>query len=434
MMQKLKLNHFLLIITFCLPRIIFSYDNAHFYRARLFFYEPRFEKEYLSSLDVSLANGSTCKGIGCNCCHDETCLLDICGCHNMQFLGKNVPDKDLSKETDVILHQLAQIPTMQDFARLSFTGEFKIWEVVFSFYQNFTRGFFLHVHAPFRKVELRSINFRDASDNIDENCANTTCPHFVSAHTYWKAFLNLFEEILQQHNLKFQKNVCCRGVGDVSLALGYTINYEEADYLDFVDATVKAGVILPTSKKRNEDLAFSIPVGYNGHTGFFGELDLALGIYDWATIGTNVNIKWFNRRYRTIRVKTAREQNSLIKLAKDTARIKHGGIYNVGTYFKADHFVAGLSFLVGYSYTTKKDDELDCFKNTCIDCQIASTDCARREWHMHTVHFWAEYDFTKEGNSIGPRVNAFYNYVAGGKRIFKTGVGGLGFGFDITWN
>ena len=53
---------------------------------------------------------------------------------------------------------------------------------------------------------------------------------------------------------------------------------------------------------------------------------------------------------------------------------------------------------------------------------------------MHTIHFLGEYDFSKEDNRFGPRINAFYNYVAGGKRVFKTGVGGFGFGVDIIWN
>jgi len=434
MIQKLKLHYFLLLVTVCIPKIIISYDNAHFYRARLFFYEPRLQKNYLSSFDFSIAKGSTCKGIGCNCCCDETCLLDICGCHNMQFLGKNVPGKDLSKQTDIILHQLAQIPAMQDFAQLSFSGEFRTWEIVFSYYQNFTRGFFLHLHAPFRKVEIRSICYKDVSAKTDQNCAQINCPSLDDANTYWQAFLNLFEQTLKDHKLIFDRNVYCRGVGDISVALGYTINHEDTDFLDFIDATVKLGVMIPTSKKRNEDVLFSLPIGYNGHTGLFAELDLALGLYDWATIGGNVNIKWFNQRCRNIRIKTACEQNSFIKLAKDCAQVKHGSIYNIGAYFKADHFVSGFSFLIGYSYTRKNDDELDCFKKPCTDCQIANTDCARREWLMHTLHLWAEYDFTKDDHKVGLRANAFYNHVAGGKRVFKTGVGGLGFGLDIIWN
>jgi len=434
MIQKLKLSHILLIVTLFVPNIAHSYDNAHFYRARLFFYEPRLQKDFLSSFDVLVAKGSTCKGIGCcNCC-DDTCLLDICGCHDMQFLGKNVPNKDLTREGDVILHQLAQIPAMDNFARLSFSGEFKISELVFSYHQNFTRGFFFHLHVPFREIELHSINYRDLCADVDENCTSVTCPHIETANTYWQAFLNMFNQILKDHGLLFKKNVCCRSIGDVSVVLGYTINYEDTEFLDFVDATIRAGIILPTSKKRNENIAFSIPIGYNGHTGLFGECDVALGIYDWVTIGSHVNVKWFNRKCQCIRIKTSCEQNSFIKLAKDIADVKHGNIYNVGAYFRADHVVAGLSLLVGYSYSMKKEDELSCFRNECTDCQIASTDCQRQEWRMHTLHLLGEYDFTKENHRFGPRINAFYNFVLGGRRVFKTGVGGVGIGVDIVWN
>src|SRR3989304_7427923 len=70
-----------------------AYDNAHFYRATNFFYEPRIEREYLTTFDVIINTGSTQKGL--NRCHDCVPLLDIYGVANMHELGIGV-DKDLS--------------------------------------------------------------------------------------------------------------------------------------------------------------------------------------------------------------------------------------------------------------------------------------------------------------------------------------------------
>jgi hypothetical protein len=53
---------------------------------------------------------------------------------------------------------------------------------------------------------------------------------------------------------------------------------------------------------------------------------------------------------------------------------------------------------------------------------------------MHTFHFFAEYDFTKEYHAIGPRVGFFYNYPFAGKRIFTTKMGGGSFGLDISFD
>ncbi|MFC1842162.1 hypothetical protein ACFLYU_00710 [Candidatus Dependentiae bacterium] len=428
---KSKFVYFCIILTTFLTSIIYSYDNSHFYRARFFPGEPRFERDYLTSFDITFAGGSSCKSK--SWCGQDTCLLDICGCYNMQYLGKNVPNKDLSKETDLIMHQLEQVPSRCNFGILSFSGRFKTWEVDFSFCKNFKKGFFVFLHVPYRKLEISNVRYKDVSCTVDETCSLVPCPGTEEANTYWQAFLNMLNPILRDYKLSIS-GVSQKGIGDVSFAIGYTINHEEADFLDFVDATVKLGVVAPTSKIKNENYVFSLPLGYNGHTGIFASFDTALGLYDWATLGLHIDAIWFNRRNRKIRIKTACEQSGLIKLAQDTAKIKHGSIYNGGIYFKADHFVGGFSLLVGYSYSTKQKDELDCFKDPCTDCNIANSDCALRKWEMHTIHFWTEYDLTKENRALCPRLNAFYNLVAGGKRIFKTGIGGGGICLDITWD
>jgi len=431
MTHKAKLSHLLILFSIILiNKIALSYDNAHFYRARLFPGEARFERNYLSSFDITFAGGKTNKGYACGSC-EEVCLLNICGYHNMQFLGKNVPDKDLSKETDALLNMLEQIPAQGNFGKLRFSGEFKILELVLSYYQNLTRGFFIHFHLPIRKLDIDSTCYKDMCPT-DETCPNTCCPIDGMANTYWKAFLNMFGQILQEHNLNIG-NTCQKGVGDLSLVLGYTVNYEDTEVLDFIDATIRGGIMFPTSKLRNIDCAFSIPLGYDGHTGLFGMFDLDLGIYDWATIGANVSATWFNSRRRKMRLKTAWEQSGFIKLYKDFVRRKKGNIYNATGYFKFDHFIGGASFLLGYSYSTKHKDELDCIP-ACVDCEIANSDCMLRQWKMHTLHLFFEYDFTKDNMKYGPRLNIFYNHVLSGERIFKTGMAGFGVGLDITWD
>jgi len=394
MTRNTKLVYLFVFLTIFFAKVAQSYDNAHFYRAPLFYGEPRFDKDFLASFDFKIFGGTTSKAIA-GCCND-ICLLDIYGYHNMQYLGKNVPGKDLSKPSDLILHQLEQIPSRGNFGILSFAGRFRTFETLFNYQQNFTRGFFASVFVPLRSLEISCIRSKDISCNIDEICSLVPCPESEAANTYWQAFLNLFPDIMKRYGLvvgDFKE----RGLGDVSLALGYTINYEDADFLDFIDATIRFGVTLPTSKQRCEDHVFSLPLGYNGHTGIFGVFDVAFGLYDWATLGMHFDATWFNKRCKNLRVKTACEQSGLIKLAKENAQVRRGTMFNGGMHFKADHFIGGFSLIVGYSYSTKQKDELDCFRSPCIDCNIANSDCALQKWTMHTMHLFAEYDFTKDG-------------------------------------
>lgn len=464
MLLKTKIKNSLSIIIsvfFCfITNFSLSYDNSHFYRSHFFDSEPRFERDYLSSFDIYAGGGSTCNSLNSN--SQKSCLLDICGCYNMQYLGKNVPEKDLSRTSDIIMQQLEQIPSYDNIGLLSFSGEFKTAEADFSYYQNLKSGIFMQVHLPVRKLQIKNIGYCNASCNTNQNCSLLSCQqnssnscsshnlcsscagqnssanqnssntNLTTANSYWQAFLNSFDQVLLDYNLSIA-DTNSSGIGDLSTVLGYTINYDELDTMDFIDATFKFGVMCPTSKKKNENCVFSLPLGYNGHTGVFGSIDTAFGVYDWITLGLHVDAITFNRICKKMRVKTALEQSGLIKLAETTVREKLGNIYDAMAYFKADHIGAGFSLLAGYTYSTQENSELDCFKNTCIDCQAANSDCSLQRWKMHTIHLLAEYDFSQENRKYCPRINAFYNIIAGGSRIFDTSVGGAGVGLDIAW-
>jgi hypothetical protein len=268
-----KVLHILSILMLVSTKISLTYDNPHFYRARFFESEPRFDRNYLSSFDITAGGGSACKGL--NAHSQTTCLLDICGCYNMQYLGKNV-QKDLTKASDLIIQQLEQVDSTgnSNFALLSFSGEFNTFETDLSFYQNLKSGFFLNLHMPIRKLEISKIKYKEVTNNqgcsacCNSNCANncnnncaslncnnaSTCPTCAdNTNPYWQAFLNSFNTILSDHGLSIA-SATETGLGDVSAVLGYTINYEDSDSIDFIDSTFKLGIITPTSKIKNEKL------------------------------------------------------------------------------------------------------------------------------------------------------------------------------------
>ena len=415
---------YLAIPLILISTLALSYDNAHFYRATFFFGEPQFEKAKLTTFDMIVAGGSAFKGY--DCCGKKTCFLDIYGPNNMQFLGKNLPQKcETERESERILQDLLKIPTRECFGNFSFFGEFRTWEIYFSIIQNFKKGFFAHIHIPVRKLEIFPIIYCDLSPD-DQKEPNSRNP-------YWRDFIQKFNYVLSNFNL-IAENFCASGPGDISLMLGWTKNHEKTEYIDFIDATIRAGASLPTSKEKNEDCAFGMPLGYNGHVGFNICGDLSLGLYEWLTLGAHADVIFFNTITKCMRVKTACEQNGFIKLAKELVNIKKGNIYNAGFFLKADHVFLGASFIFAYSFSLKQDDCLAFCKKCSIDSRIANSDQMLKKWDMHTLNFILEYDFTREGHKFGPRVSAFYNHVVGGKRIIKTPTGGIGFGFEISWD
>jgi len=414
----------LLLLLLLRHNVISAFDNAHFYRAAFFNGEPRFEKKCLTSFDFWFSGGSTCQGIRCD--RQKTCLLDLYGTHNMRLLGKNVPGKDLSKETDIILEMLTSIPSRNNFGQLSFRGNFSISELNFLYTQNITRGFFAQAHIPYRKLRISCIQFCDLSPT-DDKCPNIN-------NQYWKAFLNLFDDILQAYHLNI-KDFCGRGLGDFTFLVGWTKNYENTTEIDFIDATVKTGILAPTGNKKNENKVFSLPLGYDGHIGFPISFDSALGLYDWLTIGAHIDFIYFLNKSKNIRVKTDKDQSGLIKLTKECVCVEKGAVWNAGIYTKADHVIGGFSLILGYTFSAKQRDHLSIYQNcnSCIDCAIINSDETLKQWHMHTVHFIAEYDFSQENRKFGPRIGFFYNRCAGGRRVLKTSTGGATLGFEINF-
>jgi hypothetical protein len=438
-MNKRLLSYIFFSSCVILTGTLIAIDNAHFYRATNLFLEPRFERDMLTTFDITLGGGWTKHGR--NKDGKTVPLLDTFGLHNMHDLGVGVPEKDTNDIRDIILIQLARTPGRgstetkchknecfidPQFGFFSIGGKFSIIEANLFFLQNFDCcGLFTEVHLPVRRIKIDDICFKDISP-VDMEFPNETTP-------IWQAFKSQFCDILRLYNLSADP-VKETGIGDLSILLGWTSsNQETCVVLDFIDTTFRVGVLAPTGKQRNEDKVFSIPLGYNGHVGFPFAADIAFGLYEWLTFGVHADAIVFLPKTKKIRLKTAPDQSGLIKLAKGRTKIHRGILWNGGIYAEADHLCRGLSLLLGYTFSKQKRDRLTpcgpCFFDSCV----ANTDETLDGFTMHTVHFWTEYDFTQDDACGGVRVALFYNKQVGGKHVFKTDVGGGAVGIDLTW-
>lgn len=397
-------------------------DNPHFYRATNFFGEPRLEHNYLTSFDITLGGGSSHHSR--NNIGNSVPLFDIYGKSSLRNLAANVPNLDPENPLDQILIALAQLPARKNFATLSTHARFEIIESNLFFTHNVRHGLFLLVHLPIRKLTIDEIVFKDLSPD-DTIFPNKNTPT-------WQDFLRSFNPILQQFNLSAQP-FHAHGIGDLTCSLGWTHNYQETVTLDFIDFSCMAGLLAPTGKRKHENQIFSLPLGYDGHWGLPVSIMGALGIYDWVTIGGYIHALFFADRDKKIHLKTSLQQQGIIKLAENNVRITKGSLWNTGVYCKADHCAWGLSCMFGYSCAVEQARSLKLITdNTAYTNFIINTDSQNKGWSMHTFHFGAEYDFTKENATIGSRIGFFYNYPFAGKRIFTTKMTGGSYGLDIS--
>ena len=340
----------LLMLCFVFIQSIFPIDNHHFYRASNFFSvyeEPRFEECWLSSFDFTIGAGSTHHSkIGGNCCNEKcTPLLDLCGLYDMQALGYNLPNKSITNPVDLALINLSLIPERPDFATLSYHGQFNIIEANFFFTQNFGDGMFFQMHIPVRHMRIHDIYFDDLSPN-DSVYPNINTPQ-------WQTFLALYPTAFAQ---RFDLNLCGMdetGIGDLSLLLGWARNYENTETLDFVDFTLRFGVLVPTGRKANINSPFSLPFGYNGHVGIPITFDVALGSYDWLTIGLHLGAMPFatQTKHQSENISTT---NRTHQARHYSCKIHGGVLWDAVGYVKADHLCGGLSLLAGYTYAHKQ--------------------------------------------------------------------------------
>ena len=424
--MKLPNSKIILTLALCCASIVSAIDNPHFWRATNFlpaFYEPRLAMNWLTSFDATLGYGSTDKS-RTDICGKKAPLLDIYGPQNFQVAGIGVPGKDMTNAGDIILTQLALLPVNDGFGKISFDGRFKVVEANLCFSQNLMCGFFVQAHMPIRRLSVTDITLCDLSP--------TTCTDGPNIFTpTWQNFLTLLPSILQKYGISIAPTRTT-GVGDISFLGGWTNNYEDTKEIDFFDTTFRVGILFPTGKKRDEDLAFSIANGYNGHFGVPASFAAAVGWYDWLTLGTHFGGMAFVRKTRDLRMKTDCAQSGFIKLAKGKAVIDPGTIWEINAYAKADHMICGLSFLVAYSFANKNRDVINPCDLTIFTPNLVNDDQRFLGWKMHVINFLAEWDFARYDCPWLPRVGGFFNLIVGGERIFNTNVGGISFGIDVA--
>lgn len=408
-------------------------DNHHFYRASNFFsvyQEPRFEECWLASFDVTLGAGATHKSERkSDRCEKCSPLLDICGLYDMQALAYDLPCKSLTNPVDLALIDLSLVPERGCFANLSYHGQFTIAEANFFYTQNFNHGVFFQLHFPVRYMKISEVYFKDLSPQ-DSIYPNINTPE-------WQTFLKLYPAPFAE---RFNLNLCgthFTDIGDTSFLLGWTRNYEDTEVVDFLDFTLRFGVLTPTGRKANPNIVFDLPSGYNGHVGIPMTFDLALGSYEWLTVGLHLGVMPFASNIQKIRVKTAIQQTGLIKLDTICAKVHEGVLWDATGYVKADHFCHGLSFLIGYTYANKKANtftQLDCHNNPVPNSSVQcfnQCDLVNSGWSIQTVQLLLEYDFRRNCPTT-PRLGFYFDYPVAGHHIFKTPMAGGTGGIDFS--
>ncbi len=414
------LKKYFLYSLLLIPVLVTGMDNSHFYKARLFPGEPRFEEPWLSTFDLVLTGGHTTTSR--DGCGKKVPLFDLFGPQKLQFLGVNVPNFDTQNSLNQLVINLANLPHSPCFAELELGANFDMIEADFYYIQNFTHGFFFRAHIPVRRFQISCVKFCDLSPT--SGITNNQTPE-------WQAFLQNFNDILALHGLcahSFTKTY----PGDLSLLLGWTMNYEETHHLDYIDTTIQTGGLFPTGNVRSIHNILDIPSGYNGHFAIPVIFDFSMGLFEWLTLGAHLDALFFFDATHKARLKTDSCTNGLIKLGVGCVKEKSGTLWDTSAYIKADHFFGGLSLQFGYAFDRKERDFLTpC--SSLFNCNIVNSDSMLDSWRMHTLQCIVDYDFATDHCPSLPHFSLVFNHVLGGRHIFDTPLNGIFIGLDWSW-
>ncbi len=431
-----------------------SFGQPFFYRTGAYSYQPRFERNCLSTWEVNVQGGGTRKGFedsnapgGANATIAATAtpatdtegnntqssnVLNLYGWQNFQFLGANITANPGTNVYNQNLDVLDQLPTNGTFGYVQYTGKFSYVEADIYIAQNFCKGFFADLNIPIIHTKMSDVGFTDMSPTTatfpnanDANWQFLTDGGFDNANLV--ATLALYDLTAADYSKS--------GIGDIEIYLGWTINKEDiCDSIDFLDATIKVGFNIPSGYKKNQDQAFSIAAGYDGHFGVPISFDAALGFLEWVTIGAHVGGTFFTSKTKDYRMKTSALQNGYIKLGKGEAKMDMGNLFDAGAYLKADHIFKGLSLMIGYVYANQASSTLTPTDTVKFPTAIVNTDNMLSKWYSHSLSGIVEYDFAREGKRFNPVIGIFYSQPVAGKRVFNTKTGGGYAGVNVAWD
>jgi len=394
---------------------LISYDDVHRYRPIYFFGEPHPSRGGLSNIYISCAHGKSRKGIAMR--HNNTALFDIFGTHDIRTAAQLVSPSCLTSPIGMILQELLTTSGGPCYAHLSCNGLLEITETVLRGYQNFTHGIFAAWYIPWRSLHVQPRACIDLTPSSEITPA-------------WEAFLAAGESAFTPYGLS-RNSYIHYGIGDTACSLGYAHTYDETCWLDYIDVSVQFGIVFPTSTRNHPCHFFEVPLGYEGHTGYFGIFDLSAGWFDWITAGAHLQCLGFLPHNNTQRIKTSAGQEGLFLITQSCMHEQKGGIYTGGVYVKADHVLLGFSCILGYSIAAQTHSTW-----SYVDTHqpYIFPDQRLAHWTMHSLHLQLDYDCATHSNPNAPRIGFIYNTAFRGSRIIETSMTGGFWEITVTWD
>ena len=402
-----------------------SVDLQNFYRP------PKFQGETKTSvtergtfIDASFSKGSARRGFDTE--ENKKDLFNIYGPTSMKNLAVNLEGVTAAAKPKTYTFKNGNATTSNAAASLGngdigFKGKFSLEEITLNFHQNIAWGLYGQIHLPIRKASISQIGWVQT--------ATTDSDHLSTKNFVETGLDNVLAEYgIQPYQTPFNKT----GLADALISVGWNGCHEISDsFLNKLKGFVQAGLLFPTTPKRDISRVFSVPLGYDKHWGFNARGNIDATIWSKLVVGANVGALVFMKRTYDMRLTTTSTQNGWMVLERGKASVDPGSIWDIGFYAKGERIFKGLSALAGYSYAQREKTLLRVKDSNFLKTALISGNAKSKDheansnkilhkWLFHTLHFYINYDFKAHSKSaLAPLFEFSFNMPLLGKHSFN---------------
>ena len=351
-----------------------------------------------------------------NPCSERVPLLNLYHCG--ESLLAMVSGQPACSCSDTVLHGLpfATSPASETCSqgRLCLQGRYTEWQLhlhnkVFFTIPSWSGFFYAGLHIPIRHRsfdEIRCCNERCDARAFDRDigCALGTC----------------VSERIQRLGDLCLEDTSQTGIGDIVGELcWYQDFFRVREHLRNVRLALRGGVSAPTGKSRDENVIFSVPLGFDGAWSLFATIGIDLS-FDWSfMMGLEFEIRSLLDHTRTRRVQSDRNQTDFLFLQTACARKKYSPSWKFNLYGGfADIYRSGISLFMHYQYLKHDEDTLFIRQGNDFNHDIVNSAGALDQWSLHNLIFQVRYDAKQlfRGSRIIPQCSLFYKVPVGGRR------------------
>jgi len=228
------------------------------------------------------------------------------------------------------------------------------------------------------------------------------------------------------------ENWSVTGPGDVDAYLQWRQFWDHKLMVRGIDLNVRAGTLIPTGRRRDEDVSASIPFMGNGHWGVYGDAVCELELKQNWKLGVMLGLihEFSNKEERRI---PYHSEPTMFSAIKGNIEVDPGLTFKISPYFTLENFKDGMHAQIRYTYRkhsadTWRDLRLDKCVKSYLESERSGSKCVRASrnslssFTSHHVTFQVVYDPKEAMNNwwLKPKFYAMLDYATMGRGVSKT--------------